>query len=181
MNEPCIISGKRGVKTLFNQPDVPAAAYLQREAATWDLSHERVPVVSEASGCTNCFFQALTDRLRLTGTAWIAQFTSPHPVGFSVSEAQPPATWPFRGIFTARNVLSGSFNPLLSFRKIIKHSNQANKAILITFALESGCYWSLVWGSGPTEFAKAGLTFAVNVEITRSKIFITPQRSWKYS
>lgn len=144
MYEPCIICGKRGVKSLFNQPDVPAAAYPQREAATWDLSHERVPVVSEASGCTNCFFQALTDRLRLTGSDWQAppgSHNSCHhtQVGFSVSEAQPPATWPFWGIFTARSVLSGSFNPLLSFRKIIKHSNQANKAILITFALESGC------------------------------------------
>ena len=46
MYEPCIISGKRGVKSLFNQPDVPAAAI----GIAGGASHLRHQVGSGASG-----------------------------------------------------------------------------------------------------------------------------------
>lgn len=44
--EPCIISGKRGVKSLFNQPDVPAAA----TGIAGGASHLRPQVGAGASG-----------------------------------------------------------------------------------------------------------------------------------
>lgn len=178
MYEPCIISGKRGVKSLFNQPDVPAAAAGTGEGG----SHLRTQLWACASGLPSIWLY----KLLLLCYDWQAPHRSHNSrhnaqVGSSVSEAQPPATWPFREIFADRNVLSGSLNLPLSFCKIIKHCNQANKTILIAFDVELEGYQSLVWGSCPIEFAKAGLTCAVNVEITWSRIFRTPQRSGKYS
>lgn len=69
MYEPCIISGKRGVKSLFNQPDVPTAAAGGRQPPeTWAMSWcQWFP--------QHLAVQIASSMLWLTATTWITQFT----------------------------------------------------------------------------------------------------------
>ena len=104
MYEPCIISGKRGVKSLFNQPDVPAAAFGIAEGG----SHLRPQLGAGASGFRKHLARQIAPpALWLTGTAWMAQVTSQYAGGlFSLMRPDSSDLTFLRVIFTVGSILS---------------------------------------------------------------------------
>lgn len=144
MYEPCIISGKRGVKSLLNQPDVPAAASGIAEGS----SHLRPQLGAGARGIWR-------DKSLLLRSDWQVphgwrQSRHNAQVGSSVWWDQTPANWLFSGSSLQLGVSSVKICICLSM--------WFYKTKLITFTLELEGSQSLVGGGYPAEFAEAGLS-----------------------
>ena len=144
MYEPCIISGKRGVKSLLNQPDVPAAASGIAEGG----SHLRPQLGAGARGIWR-------DKSLLLRSDWQVphgwrQSRHNAQVGSSVWWDQTPANWLFSGSSLQLGVSSVKICICLSM--------WFYKTKLITFTLELEGSQSLVGGGHPAEFAEAGLS-----------------------